>query len=240
MENTKFKKEWRKEIVKYLPWIEWKAKKIARSLPYHVAIAMTDDLVGAGNRGLMEAMHRLDPDRANTADAYIRRKITCAMLDELRAQDPLSRGQRHKRRQMERAEKILTGVLGGPPTAEQMARATGTSVSEYQTTRNKVYLSTMSLDSTRPGRSDRPFELSDQNYPDSFEATLLEERCNLMRQAISKLSEPCRKVVQEYYLEGRSLKEIGSGLSVCDARVSQLRKEGVLCLRRELVQRMAA
>ena len=230
---------WQQATDRFIPWINRKAKSMVRPLPYHVAQNLQEELVSAGYRGLVEGMHRVDPKREQTQDAFIRRTITGAMLDEMRALDPLSRGQRKQYREMRAAERELTGALGRPPTTAELARATNKTIDEFQTAASKSQCKTMSLDAPPAEVSHLQAEMA-QGTADTYEVTLHNQRRQLVRDAIDSLPKACRTVVSKYYFEGKSLQDIGAGLSVCDARASQLRKEGVQRLQRELVQRMAA
>lgn len=233
-------KTWNEALELYLPWIQRKARHMIRALPAHVANNLHDDMVGAGNRGLVEAMSRLDPDRPETMDTFIKRTITGAMLDELRSLDPLTRGQRRQAREFRETERSLTRKLGRPPTADEMAWTNNCSVSDYQEASAKHQLHMFSLNSPTNDNDDSYPELPDNSRADAFEVTLTLERSNLVRRTIRRLPTSCQKVVRDYYYEGKSLAEIGAGLNVCDARASQLRREGVMRLRSELVGRMAA
>src|SRR5437016_357894 len=78
-------------VLRMTPTIHRIAHQLARRLPRHIRI---DDLVGAGFHGLVIAYTRFDPARGEGFGAYAEFRIRGAMLDELRALDPLSRDQR--------------------------------------------------------------------------------------------------------------------------------------------------
>ncbi len=233
-------KTWQATTNKYFPWIHRKAKKMVRPLPYHVAGNLEEELVSSGYRGLVEAMHRLDPERTKTHDAFIKRTVTGAMLDELRAVDPLTRGQRREYREMRNVERSLTAKLQRPPSSDEMAEATNKSLKDVHKTAAKTHWREVSMDAPTAEASGLKNEASSSTSTDSFDVTLYTERRQLVRKALEKLPTPCQNVVQKYYFEGKSLQDIGAGMNVCDARASQLRKEGVQRLQRELVQRLAA
>ena len=60
--------------------------------------AAREEAVSAGLLGLVEAADRFDPSRGVPFDAFARRRVHGAVLDFLRAEDPLSRDDRKKRR----------------------------------------------------------------------------------------------------------------------------------------------
>ena len=233
-------KTWNETTDKYFPWIHRKAKKMVRPLPSHVAGKLEEELISSGYRGLVEGMNRLDPERSQTHEAFIKRTITGAMLDELRAVDPLTRGQRREYREMRTIERALTATLKRPPTSAEMAEASNKSLNDFQQTAAKTHWREVSMDAPTAEAGGLVNEASTTDAMDSFDVTLYAERRSLVRKALEKLPAPCQTVVKKYYFEGESLQDIGAGMNVCDARASQLRKEGVQRLQRELVQRLAA
>ena len=234
------KKTWTETTNKYFPWIHAKARKMVRPMPYHVATKLEEELVSSGYRGLVEAMHRLDPERTKTHDAFIKRTVTGAMLDELRAVDPLTRGQRREYREMRNVERALTAKLQRPPTSSEMAEATKKSVKEIHKTTSTTHWREVSMDAPTAEAGGALNEVSTSASTDSFDVALYSERRQLVQKAMENLPANCKNVVRKYYFEGKSLQDIGAGMNVCDARASQLRKEGVQRLQKELVQRLAA
>src|SRR4051812_20216500 len=71
-----------------IPVIRRMACRLARRLPSHVCV---DDLVSAGFVGLVTAYRRFDDSRGDDFGAFAEVRIRGAMIDELRALDPLSR-----------------------------------------------------------------------------------------------------------------------------------------------------
>src|SRR5438105_6384063 len=71
-----------------------------------------DDLIGAGVLGLIDAVDRFDASRAIPFEAYARTRIHGAILDAMRAEDHLSRRERRRTREADRAEDRLRSKLG--------------------------------------------------------------------------------------------------------------------------------
>ena len=75
------------------------ARRVARHAAARVpAGAAREEAISAGLLGLVEAADRFDPSRGVPFDAFLRRRVHGAVLDFLRAEDPLSRDDRKKRR----------------------------------------------------------------------------------------------------------------------------------------------
>jgi RNA polymerase sigma factor for flagellar operon FliA len=82
-----------------------------------------DDLIGAAILGLVDAVDRFDASRAIPFEAYARTRIQGAILDALRAEDHLSRRERRKSREADRAEERLRMKLGRELYVEEAHRA---------------------------------------------------------------------------------------------------------------------
>jgi RNA polymerase sigma factor (sigma-70 family) len=72
------------------------AKRLQRRLPPCVTF---DDLRSAGMIGLIEAIDRFDASRGLELRTFAQHRISGAMLDFLRAEDPLSRAERRRLRE---------------------------------------------------------------------------------------------------------------------------------------------
>jgi len=82
----------REELTLYMPLVHQVVTRILRKLPPNV---LRDDLVAAGTIGLIDALRR-SADRSAGFDWYARIRIRGAVVDELRAQDWLSRRARNR------------------------------------------------------------------------------------------------------------------------------------------------
>lgn len=235
------KEEWQKATEQFGPWIHRKARKFASYLPPHVAQNLYEDLVGVGFKGFVEAMRRLDPEREESQEAYVRQVITGAMLDELRRLDPLTRDQRRRQRALRTMERGLTAKLGRPPTEDELACGARKSLSELRKVSADGNPIMISLDSSARADGDPLVNrMADPSASDPFESMLLKERSKLMSDAIGRLPSPYGNVLKKYYFEGNTLQSIGDTMNVCAARASQIRREAVIRLRRELGERLAS
>ena len=83
------------------------------------------DLVSAGTVGLIRAVDGFDPERGVAFEAFARQCIRLAILDYLRAQDPLPYSTRVKLRRIETAMLVLQKSLKRVPTEREVAEAVG-------------------------------------------------------------------------------------------------------------------
>jgi RNA polymerase sigma factor for flagellar operon FliA len=76
------------EIQTYLPLVQQTVARFLRKLPPNV---LRDDLMAAGMIGLIDSLKKNGKDRGPTFEWYARIRIRGAVVDELRAEDWLSR-----------------------------------------------------------------------------------------------------------------------------------------------------
>src|SRR3989475_8779527 len=104
---------------RYLSLVIPIARNFQKRLPSSVDF---DDLVGAGNLGLVEAARRFDPAKGASFGAFAKHRIRGAITDSLRRLDPVSRCLRSQQETAERARTELMGNLGRCPTEGETPR----------------------------------------------------------------------------------------------------------------------
>src|SRR5512143_399075 len=117
---------------RFLPRIHKIARGICRQLPPHVD---AEDLAQAGIVGMMTALRSYDPARGDCVEIYVTRRVRGAILDELRALDPLSRDQRRDARAVSGVAHALEGELGRTPVEEELAARAGVPVERIRALR---------------------------------------------------------------------------------------------------------
>ncbi|MCC6748503.1 MAG: FliA/WhiG family RNA polymerase sigma factor [Deltaproteobacteria bacterium] len=210
----------------YLPFVRKIATRIARRLPRSVEV---EELVGAGTVGLMEALDRYDPAGGRSFETYAEFRVKGAIYDELRRNDPVNRAARSAQNRMESQAAQLTGQLGRPPEAEEMAKALQTSVSNVVGDLGRMEaLKVVSLDADRLDLDDHEPSAEDQLHR--------QQAVGLMREALGRLNERQQMILNLYYVEELSLQQIGEVIGVTESRVSQILSQLRGQLRAQLVQ----
>jgi len=212
-----------------LPTIRRIASQLARRLPRHVRV---DDLVSAGCQGLCAALERFDPARVEGFEAYAEARIRGAMLDELRASDPLSRDQRLRAKRIASAAHTLQVRLGRAAAADEIARELGIDLESFWAWQSASATHLASAPSGE-GDADPVAELSDSRAEPADERLYRLERDHAMRHAIASLPERLRRVVALHYEEGLTLRRIGQELGVSESRVCQLEAEAMRLIREQ-------
>jgi RNA polymerase sigma factor for flagellar operon FliA len=204
-------------VVHYTPLLRAVAHRLGSALPSYVEVA---DLVQCGVFGLIDAVERFDPERSPRFESYAVPRIRGAILDELRAQDWVPRTVRGRARELERAQERLESRLQRAATDAELAEELGLGVQEVRALGRQVQLiSVEALDESSGGVSE---VLADDGAPDPMAVVQAAETLRQLAFAVEQLEQRDRDVVRLYYLENRTLAEIGRLLGVTESRVCQL------------------
>jgi RNA polymerase sigma factor for flagellar operon FliA len=204
-------------VVHYTPLLRAVAHRLGSALPSYVEVA---DLVQCGVFGLIDAVERFDPERSPRFESYAVPRIRGAILDELRAQDWVPRTVRGRVRELERAQERLESRLQRAATDAELAEELGLGVQEVRALGRQVQLiSVEALDESSGGVSE---VLADDGAPDPMAVVQAAETLRQLAFAVEQLEQRDRDVVRLYYLENRTLAEIGRLLGVTESRVCQL------------------
>ena len=216
-------------VVHYTALVSSVAHRVARGLPPHVEHA---DVVQSGVFGLIDAVERFDPRRCPRFESYAAQRIRGAILDELRAQDWVPRGVRGRARELERVQERLEARLLRAATDRELAGELGVSVHELRRLTRQVQLvSVEALDESSGGASEL---FADHDAPDPMALVQARETLRQLATVVAQLGERDRTVIRLYYLENRTLAEIGRMLGVTESRVCQLHSRLVGRLRGRL------
>jgi RNA polymerase sigma factor for flagellar operon FliA len=203
-------------VVRYTPLVRVVAHRVMAGLPTHVDHA---DLTQSGVFGLIDAIERFDPERCPRFEGFAVQRIRGAILDELRAQDWVPRTVRGRVRELERAQERLERRLQRAATDREIAAEMHLPLREVQGLIGQVQvLSVEALDEIGGGVAD----LFTDAAPDPMSVVQARETMRQLNAAVAGLGERDRTVVQLYYLENRTLAEIGRMLGVTESRVCQL------------------
>jgi RNA polymerase sigma factor for flagellar operon FliA len=219
-------------VLHYVSLVRAVAHRMAGGLPAHVDLA---DLVQSGVFGLLDAIERFDPVQCARFETYAAQRIRGAMLDELRAQDWVPRTVRGRVRELERAQERLQARLRRAVTDRELADEMGIPVADLRAMVRRVQLlSVEALDEGSGGRGGVSETLIDDALPDPMAVVQHQETTRQLTDAVGQLGERDRAVIRMYYLENRTLAEIGRCLGVTESRVCQLHSRLVVQLRGRL------
>lgn len=216
----------REELIERgLPIVRRLAFRLARRLPPNIDV---NDLIGAGTEGLLKAIEAYDANHAARFETYAESRVRGAILDELRAQDSLTR---HGRRQMGEVTKVmrkLENQLGRSPEEQEVAAALGMDLEAYHKLAENL---SRAPALANLGALDPDDVASSSDSAVEFESRELKVQ---LVSAIKKLPERTQQALALYYQEECTLAEIGEILGVTESRVCQILGDATARLRAAL------
>ncbi len=211
---------------------------VNRIVPYPPNGMEWEDLYSYGAMGLIRAVDMYDPTRNVKFETYAIALIRGAVLEALRTEDWVPRSARDKQRQLERAWVYLEAKLGRPPTEEEAAEALGISIEDYrQLLIDYARTAMLSLEGCLiNGDEDDGNSLMDTlaDADDPYEELMEREQTRALITALENLNERERQVIQLYYYEGLTFKEIGQVMNISESRVYQIHTRALARLRHQL------
>jgi RNA polymerase sigma factor FliA len=224
-------------ILHYAPLVKYVAGRVAVGMPANVEHA---DLVSYGIFGLMDAIEKFDVSKGFKFETYAITRIKGAIIDELRSVDWVPRSVRSKARKLETAMQRLESELHRSPSEDELADELGWTVEELQETLTKVSMTSMAaldevLDVGEGDRISLVDTLQDMHTILPEESYDDVETKQLLRHAMTRLTEREQTVLGLYYFEGMTLSQIGDVLGVTESRICQIHTKAVLSLRAKLV-----
>jgi RNA polymerase sigma factor for flagellar operon FliA len=227
-------------ILKYSPLVKYVAGRLAMGLPAHVDV---EDLVSYGVFGLIDAIEKFDPGRQVKFQTYAIARIRGAMLDSLRAFDWIPYSVRQKAKELERTYTRVEAKLGRSATDAEIADELGITLAQFDRLLREVRgIALVSLDEVWNGDDEsgnglRPVEvIEDESSEDPLKFVEFEDMKRVLAEAIEKLPERERMIVNLYYHQGLTAKEISRIMGVSQSRISQLHSKAVTRLRSRLTR----
>ena len=221
-----------KIIEAYFPLVKYLAERMASTLPASVE---TDDLISMGTFGLIEAIDRFDRSRGIQFKTYCTARIRGAILDNLRTNDWVPRLVRLRTNLVDKTMRRLHAELGREPTDPEMADSFEMTMEEYQRLRKEATpTSVLSLTDDAGGDTGeaggRMIDLiGDKKAGDAPKDA---QQCRDVRELFFKsLNAKECIVVQYYYYEGLSMREIANMLRLTESRVCQIHSKVIKRLR---------
>ena len=224
-------------IRNYVPLVKFVAHRISSRLPSHVEL---DDLVHSGILGLMDAIEKFEPARGIKFKTYAELRIKGAILDGLRDLDWVPRSLRRKKKDIENAYHLLEQQMGRAATDEEVARHLGIPLEDLHKSLGELKGVTLGsfVESGEDGEGESLISfIPDPDADDPQMMFQTRELRAILKDAVELLPKKERFVVQLYYFDELTMKEIGTLLNITESRVSQLHTKSMLRLRGKLLER---
>lgn len=210
-----------KLILEYAPLVKIVAGRLSMYLGYNVEY---EELVSYGIFGLIDAIDKYNPDKQNKFETYASLRIRGEILDQIRKMDWIPRTVRQKQKQIDAAIREIEAETGKNASDEAIAEKLGISQDEYLDWQTQLNVTNVvSLNEYIEQGSDVPNGKNSSSHfsapEDVYEEQELKE---VLKDALNLLTEKERRVIELYYYEELTLKEISMVLEVSESRVSQL------------------
>lgn len=217
-------------------------KYIAGRMAIHVPPSIEmNDLVSWGVLGLLDAVERFDHRQNIKFTTYASMRIRGAIIDEIRTLDWAPRSLRSMARKVGEARNKLRQKKGAEPSSEEIGTELGATSDQVEDTLAQVQTAqVLSLDDYLPSEDEetRKVDVTASTAVASPEDMATKsERVDLLAAAILQLPDQQQKVLNLYYYEELTLKEIGAVLDVTESRVCQVHTAAMKALRKVLSKR---
>ena len=183
-----------------------------------------EDLVSYGIFGLIDAIDKFDYNKAVKFETYASLRIRGAILDQIRKMDWIPRTIRQRQKQIDAVMRQIESEKGRAATDEEIAVGLGITNEEYLEWQSKMKITNVvSLNEYLEQGSEVPnSSTASRHFIMPEDAVEQDELKAMLIEALQLLTERERRVVELYYYEELTLKEISHVLEVTESRVSQL------------------
>lgn len=208
--GLKFKED--ELALQYLPAVKAMAFRLKERLPSSIDFC---DLSAIGTEELIKLARRYDVSQNDSFWGYAKTRVYGAMLDYLRSLDVLSRSNRKLIKSIEKAISIYMAENEDEPSNAELAEILGESEEKINEARiaSEIY-AVMPIDE----------QLSLTNESTTLETIEKEDLVEVIESVLHEQSEREQMIIQLYYFEELSLKEISEVLDITESRISQIHK----------------
>jgi RNA polymerase sigma factor for flagellar operon FliA len=207
--------------VQYLPAVKAMAYRLKERLPQSVEF---DDLVSIGAEELIKLARRYDREQNDSFWGYGKTRVYGAMLDYLRSLDVVSRANRKLIKQIDEVVTAYLDEHGVEPENEYIARQLGEELEKIKEARRAAAIyNVLPLDDQLDGESKSTYQQVEE-----------EELVERIHDVLQKMPERDQLIMQLYYFEELTYKEISEILGITPSRISQLHKRVIQKIRESM------
>jgi len=206
--------------INYMPAVKAMAARLKERLPSSVDF---NDLVSIGLEELVKLAKRYDPKKNDNFWGYAQKRVYGSMLDFLRSLDTVSRGDRKLIKEIEKVVSAYYDKYNTEPDDEYIANKLNVDVEKIKKAKKNMELYTV-----------MPIEEQMSFFDNVSKKVEEEELIEIIKKVLQKMSKKEQLVIQLYYFEELSLKEIAQILEISESRISQIHKNVIRKLRKEL------
>lgn len=220
-------------IIEYAQLVRLVAGRLSMYLGHNVEY---EDLVSYGIFGLIDAIDKFDATKQVKFETYASLRIRGAILDQIRKMDWIPRTVRQRQRKIDEAIKAIEMKTGRTASDEELAAELGLSEEELLSWQSQLKVT--NLVSLNEFEETGPEPVMDATHNSHFaqpEDVIAEnELKEMLVESLSLLTEKERRVIELYYYEDLTLKEISKVLEVSESRVSQLHTKALVKMKKKM------
>ena len=198
--------------LQYLPAVKAMSFRLKERLPSSVDYM---DLSAIGTEELVKLARRYDEKQNDSFWGYAKTRVYGAMLDYLRSLDILSRSSRKLIKQINKAVDLYMGDHDEEPSDQELAQILDEDVEKIREARIAADIyAVMPLDD----------QLGKGDEGETLARVEREELVDVIKTILSHYNEREQMIIQLYYFEELTLKEISDILEITESRISQIHK----------------
>jgi len=198
--------------IQYLPAVKAMAFRLKERLPSSVDFC---DLTAIGTEELVKLARRYDETQNDSFWGYGKTRVYGAMLDYLRSLDVVSRSNRKLIKMIDKAVTAYMAENEDEPSNAELAEILNESEEKINDARiaSEIY-AVMPIDE----------QLSLESESSTLDTIEKEDLIEVIEKVLENQSEREQLIIQLYYFEELSLKEISQVLEITESRISQIHK----------------
>ncbi len=210
---------------------------VNRLFPASRAYHDHEDLISCGVLGLMNAIDRFDPTKGAKFETYAQIRVRGEIIDYMRQQDWAPVHVRSRIKQIEATYDELAQNKGSQASDLEVANHLGIDLEELnQVLGDAHFLNILHLEDLL---TDSPDDDSSLTAEAQFDRVYEKKEIQLLlTKEISQLSEREQLILNLYYFDELTLKEIGTVVGLTESRISQIHSGSLLKLRAKLNRQM--
>jgi RNA polymerase sigma factor for flagellar operon FliA len=207
-------------VIDYMPAVKAMAARLKERLPRNIDF---NDLVSIGLEELVKLSKRYDPKQNDNFWGYAQKRVYGAMLDFLRSLDTISRADRKLVKEIDKITEEYMAKFGTNPSDEYLAEVLDEDIEKIKKakTAGEIY-------------NVMPIEEQLNYFENVSKKVEIEELIDIIKKVLKEMNEKEQLVIQLYYFEELTLKEISEILEVSESRISQIHSNAIRKIRKKL------
>jgi RNA polymerase sigma factor for flagellar operon FliA len=198
--------------LQYLPAVKAMSFRLKERLPSSIDYC---DLYAIGTEELVKLARRYDEAQNDSFWGYAKTRVYGAMLDYLRSLDLVSRASRKLIKEIDGAIEKYLSEFDEEPSNKQLSEILGIEMEKINDARvaSEIY-TVLPLDD----------QLGNELQSGTMERIEHEELVDTIKEVLMGFDERDQMIIQLYYFEELTLKEISDILNITESRISQIHK----------------